>query len=72
MTEKKTVNKAAPMPTDDPLRLLTLEDVARRMGVSVQFLRGEIKARRLRCRKVGRLIRFLETDLLEYLAHCRQ
>lgn len=72
MADTKKPTKKQLQATDDPLRLYSLEEIAKRMNLSPQFLRGELKTKRLPCRRVGRLIRFTELDILEYLANCRE
>lgn len=72
MADTKKPTKKQLQATDDPLRLYSLEEIAKRMNLSPQFLRGELKTKRLHCRRVGRLIRFTELDILEYLANCRE
>ena len=59
-------------PSNDPLSTMTVEEAAARMNVSAQLLRSEIRAGKLHIRRMGRLIRLTEEDVLEYLKSCRQ
>jgi excisionase family DNA binding protein len=52
-------------------RLLTPEDVAERLNVSLRFVRRLCHERRLAYVKVGRLVRFNETDVRTWLAEHR-
>ena len=72
MADTKKTTKKQLETTEDPMHLYSLEEIAKRMNVSTQFLRNELKTKRLHCRRVGRLIRFTEIDILEYLANCRE
>lgn len=70
-TKKSTV-KAPKGPSNDPLSTMTVEEAAARMNVSAQLLRSEIRSGKLTVRRMGRLIRLTEEDLVEYLKSCRQ
>jgi excisionase family DNA binding protein len=52
-------------------RLLTLEEVADRLGVRPRFVRGLVAERRIAFLKVGRYVRFTERDVDAYLAAAR-
>ncbi len=52
-------------------RLLTLDQVAERLGVRPRFVRGLVAERRITFYKVGRYIRFSERDIADYLAAAR-
>lgn len=47
--------------------VLTVPEAARHAGVSAATIRGEIKARRLRARYIGRCVRVLDEDLAAWL-----
>jgi excisionase family DNA binding protein len=53
--------------------MLTVKDVARRLGVSPGLVYGEIRCGRLRCHRFGkRAYRVSEADVQQYIAACRQ
>lgn len=43
--------------------LLTIEDVAKQLGVSVATVRSWVRDRKITYRKVGRCVRFLQSDI---------
>ena len=43
--------------------LLTIEDVAKQLGVSVATVRSWVMDRKITYRKVGRCVRFLQSDI---------
>ncbi|MGW8722846.1 excisionase family DNA-binding protein [Streptomyces althioticus] len=49
-------------------RLLTLDQVAERLGTGVRFARRLIEERRIRYVKVGRHVRIPESAVRDYLA----
>jgi len=56
-------------PTSDPmLRLLTAEQVAERLSVSVSLIYKLRRERRLRCVRIGRLYRFHPEDVLALMS----
>ncbi len=50
-------------PSSRPSRLLTIEETASRLSVSIRNIRHQIYLRRLPIVKVGRLVRIDERDL---------
>jgi excisionase family DNA binding protein len=48
--------------------LLTVEQVAERLGTSVRFVRRLVFERRIAYRKLGNYVRFHPDDLAEYVA----
>jgi excisionase family DNA binding protein len=56
---------------DQNERLLTLDQVAERLGVRPRFVRGLVAERRITFYKVGRYVRFSERDIADYLAAAR-
>lgn len=48
--------------------LLSIDDAAQQLGVGVRFLRRLVDERRIRFFKIGRHLRFLSTDLQEFIA----
>lgn len=52
-------------------RLLTLDQVADRLGVRPRFVRGLVAERRIAFLKVGRYVRLTERDVNAYLAAAR-
>jgi excisionase family DNA binding protein len=48
-------------------RLLSIEEVAERLGVSTRYVRHQIFQRRIPFVKIGRLVRFDEQDLEAYI-----
>lgn len=52
----------------EPIQLLRLREVARRLDVSISTLRREIRSRRLKAVKIGRVIRISEAALAAYIA----
>ena len=54
-----------------PLRLLTIDDVAARLGVSVRHVRRLVFERRIPYLKWGRLLRFDVHDIDVWLADSR-
>jgi excisionase family DNA binding protein len=52
-------------------RLLTLEEVADRLGVRPRFVRGLVAERRIAFLKVGHYVGFTECDVDAYLAAAR-
>ena len=48
-------------------RLLTVEEAAERLSVSVRNIRHQIYRRRLPIVKIGRLVRIHETDLESFI-----
>jgi excisionase family DNA binding protein len=52
-------------------RLLTLDQVAERLGVRARFVRRLVAERRITFHKVGRYVRFSEDDIAAYLAAAR-
>lgn len=48
-------------------RLLTIEEAAERLGVTPRMIRRLTTSRRLPFVKVGRLVRFREADLVEFV-----
>lgn len=53
-------------PVDLP-RLYTTSEAAERSGVSEWTVRAEIRAGRLRARRIRRLVRVLDTDLAAWM-----
>lgn len=51
-------------------RLLTIEEAAERLGVTPRMIRRLTTTRRLPFVKVGRLVRFREADLAEFVEAC--
>lgn len=45
----------------------SLEEVSKKTGLSLGFLRNDVKATRLRVRKFGRRVLVLDNDLRQYL-----
>ncbi|MBK6590650.1 MAG: helix-turn-helix domain-containing protein [Acidobacteria bacterium] len=45
----------------------TLQDVEKRTGLSVPYLRQRVKAKDLKVTRFGRAIRILESDLMDFL-----
>ena len=52
--------------------LLTIEEAAALLGVKTQTLYLWVSQRRVPCRKIGRLVRFTETDLEEFIEKQKQ
>jgi excisionase family DNA binding protein len=52
----------------EPLRLLRLREVADRLSVSVPTVRREIRSRRLKAVRIGRVVRISEAELAGYIA----
>ncbi len=50
--------------------LLTIEEAAERLGVTPRMIRRLTTSRRLPFVKVGRLVRFREVDLAEFVEAC--
>jgi len=48
-------------------KLLTIEEAAERLGVTPRMIRRLTTSRRLPFVKVGRLVRFREADLVEFV-----
>jgi excisionase family DNA binding protein len=59
-----------PMTTASP-NLLTLQQVAERLGTPERFARRLIEERRITFVKVGRYVRIAEADLEEFIARGR-
>jgi excisionase family DNA binding protein len=55
-------------PSPEPLKLLRLRDVADRLSVSLSTLRREIRGRRLKAVRIGRVLRINEAELAAYIA----
>jgi excisionase family DNA binding protein len=61
------------MATTDPLpHLLTIDELAEHLGVTVRHVRRQIAERRLPYLKVGRLVRFDPDEIAGWLDHARQ
>ncbi len=59
-------------PKPAPLaQLLSIVEVARRLGVSEKTIRRQIADGELSAYRVGRQLRISEEDLMAYLAHAR-
>jgi excisionase family DNA binding protein len=59
------------MASSDPLpHLLTVEELADHLGVTVRHVRRLIAERRISFLKVGRLVRFDPDDVTNWLAPC--
>jgi excisionase family DNA binding protein len=56
------------MDTAEPDRLLTVEEVAQRLGTGARFPRRLIAERRIRFVHVGRHVRIPESALAEFIA----
>jgi excisionase family DNA binding protein len=52
--------------------LLTVDQVAERLGTTVRFVRRLIAERRIPYHKVGRHVRIAEADLDAYISTCRR
>jgi excisionase family DNA binding protein len=52
--------------------LLTIEEAAALLGIKTQTLYLWVSQRRVPCRKIGRLVRFTETDLEEFIEKQKQ
>jgi excisionase family DNA binding protein len=52
--------------------LLTIEEAAALLGVKTQTLYLWVSQRRIPFRKIGRLVRFTETDLEEFIEKRKQ
>lgn len=46
----------------------SLKDISKNTGLSVGFLRNEVRAKRLQLKKFGRRVLVLDSDLKAYLA----
>jgi excisionase family DNA binding protein len=55
-------------PPAEPIQLLRLREVARRLDVSISTLRREIRSRRLKAVRIGRVVRISEAELAGYIA----
>lgn len=49
-------------------RLLTIDEAAAQLGVGIRFLRRLVAERRIRFYKIGKHVRFLSTDLADFIA----
>ncbi len=60
----------APPPPAAPVapRLLSAADLAQRWGVPVSWVREQYRGGRLKGRKLGKYIRFAESDILDFEA----
>jgi excisionase family DNA binding protein len=56
----------------DVNRLLTITEAAALLGVKAQTLYLWVSQKRVRHRKIGRLVRFTESDLEEFVARQKQ
>jgi excisionase family DNA binding protein len=54
----------------EPGRLLSVEEVAARLGTTVRFPRRLIEERRIEFVRIGRHVRIAEHVLAEYIAAC--
>lgn len=63
--------KHARPPSGRPSRLLTIEETAIRLSVSIRNIRHQIYLRRLPVVKVGRLVRIDERDLDAFIENGR-
>ena len=65
-----TMNRQKVNPSVLPQRLLTPSEVADRLRVSIDWVQAHASGRKqpkLPCRRLGKLIRFLESDLQAFL-----
>ena len=53
-------------------RLLTIQEAAEKLGVRPNTLYLWVSKKRIAHRKIGRLVRFRECDLEEFVEHQRQ
>jgi hypothetical protein len=63
------IHEFAPIPSETQKTRLAwrLEQIATETGLSVQFLRKEIRNGRLQTRKIGRCVVVLNQDLMNFL-----
>lgn len=59
-----------PHPVTDPLRMLSVDDVAEILSVSPRTVRRMIDRGALSACRVGRLVRVQRRDLERYIASC--
>jgi excisionase family DNA binding protein len=52
-------------------RLLTAEDVAEMLSVPVSWVRESSRSGAIPCVRLGRYVRFVEGDVLEWLEQCK-
>lgn len=58
-------------PNSDHSRLLTVQQAAQRLNVSVRNIRHQIHQRRVPIVKIGRLVRIEEGELEAFIDRCR-
>jgi excisionase family DNA binding protein len=51
---------------------LTYAQASQRLGLSVSWLQDAVEARRIPCRRIGRMVRFTSDDLDQIVAMSRQ
>ena len=64
----QTVLEASITPNTAERLAWSLKDISETTGLSVGFLRNEVRAKRLQLKKFGRRVLVLDTDLKAYLA----
>lgn len=67
------IYRSGSMTSRNPIRgkLLTVEEVAERLGVSVRYVRHQVFQRRIPFVKIGRLVRIDERELEAYIDQAR-
>lgn len=63
---KRITNPSAPVPVL-PIELLTIEEAAERLKMSVRYLRRAVAERQIAFHRLGRSIRFDPTDLAAFV-----
>jgi excisionase family DNA binding protein len=63
---KRITNPTAPVPVL-PIELLTIEEAAERLNMSVRYLRRAVAERSIAFHRLGRSIRFNPTDLAAFV-----
>jgi excisionase family DNA binding protein len=63
---KRTTSPSAPVPVL-PAELLTIEEAAERLKMSVRYLRRAVAERRIAFHRLGRSIRFNPADLAAFV-----
>jgi excisionase family DNA binding protein len=64
---KRISNPVAPAPVRLPAEMLTIEEAAERIGMSVRYVRRAVAERRIAFHRLGRCIRFDPSDLAEFI-----
>lgn len=68
--QRSTRLRSIPTPKAD--KLLSVPEVADRLGVGERFVRRLVEERRIRYYKVGKFVRISESDLADWLENCHQ